>query len=222
VIDRSTRDLIDPCTLIVPYYRISDIFDYVIAGRTSLPPLASPPSNTTAGPSTFPDIFQLVPEEAVHSDSYNPNDYNPSDYQVQIKEEENLQESDQLADYCSSLDQGYRTLVNKTTLAPEDTPSTLVRATTVDTNSLPGQIEHRHTAYTEDCLTPTLADLEIIYPPLGSPTYNPSTPLCAPSELLEPIDWEPIYSKLTQRSAHCKVNNRGTIPKEQADGSVRV
>jgi hypothetical protein len=86
--------------LIVPYYRISDIFDYVIAGRTSLPPPASPPSNT-AGPSTFPDVFQLVPEEAVRLDSYDPNDYNPSDYQVRIKEEEeeNLQVP---IDYTSS------------------------------------------------------------------------------------------------------------------------
>ena len=71
----------------VPYYRISDIYDYVVAGRTSLLPPASPPRSPIAGPSmdiTFPDIFHLVPEEAVRSESYDPNDLNPSDYEEQI------------------------------------------------------------------------------------------------------------------------------------------
>ncbi|KAF8431823.1 hypothetical protein L210DRAFT_987584 [Boletus edulis BED1] len=125
----------------MPYYRISNIYNYMIAGRTSLPPAASPPCSPIAGPSsgiTFPDVFHLVLEEAVRSDSYDLNDYNPSDYEVQIKrEEEDLQEQDQLANYDSSLDQGYRTLVNHTTLAPDDAPSTIVRATTVDTADLP-------------------------------------------------------------------------------------
>jgi hypothetical protein len=73
----------------VPYYRISDIYAYAVAGRTGLPPPASPPS----GPSTsFPDIFGLVPEAAVSSGSYDPNEYNPSDYEAQIgRAENNLQ-----------------------------------------------------------------------------------------------------------------------------------
>ncbi|KAF8132266.1 hypothetical protein EV363DRAFT_1449243 [Boletus edulis] len=182
---------------------ISDIYDYVVAGRTSLPPPASPPRSPIASPSTditFPDIFHLVPEEAVRSESYDPNDLNPSDYEEQIarqikreEEAEDLQEQDQLADYDSSLDQGYRTLVNRTTLAPEDAPSTIVRATSIDTANLPGQLARTNAVWTEDRLSPTNADRDLVYPPIGSPIYNPSTPTRAPSELPEPIDWEPIY-----------------------------
>ncbi|KAF8435362.1 hypothetical protein L210DRAFT_3648555 [Boletus edulis BED1] len=201
---------------------ISDIYDYVVAGRTSLPPPASPPRSPIAGPSTgitFPDIFHLVPEEAVRSESYDPNDLNPSDYEEQIarqikreEEEADLQEQDQLADYDSSLDQGYRTLVNRTTLAPEDAPSTIVRATTIDTADLPGQLARTNAVWTEDRLSPTNADRDLVYPPIGSPIYNPSTPTRAPSELPEPIDWEPIYHRLTRLRAQHSVHHRDSTP----------
>ncbi|KAF8121496.1 hypothetical protein EV363DRAFT_1457581 [Boletus edulis] len=195
---------------------ISDIYDYVVAGRTSLPPPASPPRSPIAGPSTditFPDIFHLVPEEAVRSESYDPNDYNPSDYEVQIKREEtDLQEQDQLADYDSSLDQGYRTLVNRTTLAPEDAPSTIVRATSINTADLPGQLARTNAVWTEDRLSPTNADRDLVYPPIGSPIYNPSTPTRAPSELPEPIDWEPIYHRLTRLRTQHSPHHRNSTP----------
>ncbi|KAF8437107.1 hypothetical protein L210DRAFT_3647429 [Boletus edulis BED1] len=85
------------------------------------------------------------------------------------------------------------TLVNRTTLAPEDALSTIVRATSIDTADLPGQLARTNAVWTEDRLSPTNADRDLVYPPIGSPIYNPSTPTRAPSELPEPIDWEPIY-----------------------------